>query len=119
MGLGSGSENLWKIGGKNKVCMRKRIKAPSLTQRLGYHGLAKLGLIRLSWAWVRKTWAFEKNRKRGTPGGTRTHNRLIRSQTPYPLGHRRFAFGAIPYFYLFPFLKLLLFDLFRLGGWSS
>lgn len=24
-----------------------------------------------------------------TPGGTRTHNRLIRSQTPYPLGHRR------------------------------
>ena len=26
-----------------------------------------------------------------TPGGTRTHNRLIRSQTPYPLGHGRFA----------------------------
>ena len=24
-----------------------------------------------------------------TPGGTRTHNRLIRSQTPYPLGHGR------------------------------
>ena len=22
------------------------------------------------------------------PGGTRTHNRLIRSQTPYPLGHK-------------------------------
>jgi hypothetical protein len=24
-----------------------------------------------------------------TLGGTRTHNRLIRSQTPYPLGHER------------------------------
>ena len=59
-----GSENLWKIGGKNKVRMGKRIKAPSLTQRLGYHGLAKLGLIGLSWAWVRKTWAFEKNKKK-------------------------------------------------------
>lgn len=28
-------------------------------------------------------------RKLLTPGGTRTHNRLIRSQTPYPLGHGR------------------------------
>ena len=61
--MGLGSENLWKIGGKNKERMRKRIKAPSLTQRLGYHGLAKLGLIRLSWAWVRKTWALEKKKK--------------------------------------------------------
>jgi hypothetical protein len=33
---------------------------------------------------------------KNTPGGTRTHNRLIRSQTPYPLGHRRFlVFNAI------------------------
>jgi hypothetical protein len=33
----------------------------------------------------------KKKKKKSTPGGTRTHNRLIRSQTPYPLGHRRFA----------------------------
>lgn len=26
---------------------------------------------------------------RDTLGGDRTHNRLIRSQTPYPLGHER------------------------------
>lgn len=32
----------------------------------------------------------EKELKNNTPGGTRTHNRLIRSQTPYPLGHGRF-----------------------------
>ena len=31
----------------------------------------------------------KKKKKQNTPGGTRTHNRLIRSQTPYPLGHRR------------------------------
>jgi hypothetical protein len=31
------------------------------------------------------------NHDKITPGGTRTHNRLIRSQTPYPLGHRRFS----------------------------
>ena len=34
-----------------------------------------------------------------TPGGTRTHNRLIRSQTPCPLGHGRLLFSCI--FYLF------------------
>jgi hypothetical protein len=36
-----------------------------------------------------------------TPGGTRTHNRLIRSQTPYPLGHRRFLYLAQPVDYIF------------------
>ena len=29
-----------------------------------------------------------KNKNKNMPGGTRTHNRLIRSQTPYPLGHK-------------------------------
>ena len=38
---------------------------------------------------------IKKKHKKSTPGGTRTHNRLIRSQTPYPLGHGRFAFGEI------------------------
>lgn len=32
----------------------------------------------------RETW-----KKYGTPGGIRTHNPLIRSQMPYPLGHGR------------------------------
>ena len=30
-----------------------------------------------------------RNRRPSAPGGTRTPNRLIRSQLPYPLGHRR------------------------------
>ena len=30
-----------------------------------------------------------KYKKKNTPDGTRTQNRLIRSQTPYPLGHKR------------------------------
>lgn len=34
-----------------------------------------------------KTTALKKKRKTVDPGGTRTPNLLIRSQTPYPLGH--------------------------------
>ena len=46
--MGLGLENLWEIGGKYKVRMRKRIKDPSLIERLGYHGLGlgKLGLLK-------------------------------------------------------------------------
>ena len=31
--------------------------------------------------------ASTRKEKKSTPSGTRTHNRLIRSQAPYPLGH--------------------------------
>ena len=34
-----------------------------------------------------QNWEKKGSKKTGIPGGTRTHNRLIRSQTPYPLGH--------------------------------
>ena len=37
----------------------------------------------------------QKSKKKITPGGTRTHNRLIRSQTPYPLGHGRLVGDVI------------------------
>ena len=61
--MGFGSENLWKIGGKNKVRIGKRIKAPSLTQRLGYHGLAKLGLIGLHGLGLGKLGLLKKKKK--------------------------------------------------------
>ena len=34
-------------------------------------------------------WMDYKYKKKNMPGGTRTHNRMIRSQTPYPLGQKR------------------------------
>jgi hypothetical protein len=37
----------------------------------------------------RKRTREDKNKNKSTLGGTRTHNPLIRSQMPYPLGHER------------------------------
>jgi hypothetical protein len=50
-----------------------------------------VGRGRCRLAWVTRRESQRKRGKRFTPGGTRTHNRLIRSQTPYPLGHGRFG----------------------------
>ena len=37
-------------------------------------------------------------KKLSTPSGTRTHNRLIRSQAPYPLGHGCFLYSEFKHF---------------------
>ena len=38
-------------------------------------------------------------KSQNTPSGTRTHNRLIRSQTPYPLGHGRLLLVGFKIYY--------------------
>jgi hypothetical protein len=41
----------------------------------------------------------KKGEKKITLGGTRTHNPLIRSQMPYPLGHERFRLWISKLYY--------------------